>query len=70
MTEVEIVSNWVPDDCWDPCHREATIRYNGELYTAHRTIGEGWPFTVRPVSYDGRSWTVLSFSEFVDRCAP
>lgn len=59
----KLVSPWTRDDCLDPCHRQATVEYDGKLYHAHLTA-PGYGYTIRPMKYDGRLCHVGRIEDF------
>lgn len=52
MTETPV---WVPDDCYDPSHREAVVRVGERTWRLHMTMGPGYGFQAYHVPYDGYS---------------
>lgn len=64
---------WTSDDCYDPSHRQAYVRVNGETWHLHDALGPGWGFTARPEPYNrenaGRVIAAYSFREFLDAVA-
>lgn len=61
---MKILSNWAPDDCYDPCHREAYVQTSdGQVWRLHDAIPGYGGFSAYHHPYTGHMVMVDDMKE-------